>query len=96
MCGAGYLSSQTQLVHFGLGDAERVEVLRVRWPSGRVQVFKDLPANRRLHIVEGKATLKEVQLNSPRLLSGMAMGPEMGPEIGPDHGSPRLSWVLMR
>ena len=74
VCGAGYLSSQTRLVHFGLGDAERVEELRVRWPSGRVQVFKDIPANRRLHMVEGESTLKEVPLNSSRVLSDTRAG----------------------
>ncbi len=69
VCGAGYLSSQTRLVHFGLGKAERVEELRVRWPSGRVQVFKDIAANHRLHLVEGKSKLKEVPLNGSRPLS---------------------------
>ena len=36
-------------VHFGLGEAEKVEQLKIQWPSGKVQVLRDLPAN--CHIV---------------------------------------------
>ena len=36
-------------VHFGLGEAGRVDQLEIRWPSGKTQVLKDIPAN--AHIV---------------------------------------------
>ncbi len=32
--------------HFGLGGAERVDRLRVRWPSGKVQEFEGIAADR--------------------------------------------------
>ncbi len=70
VCGAGYLSSQTRLVHFGLGDAASVDELRVQWPSGRQQVFENLSVNRRLHIVEGEDTPEKVDLRSSGLLAG--------------------------
>ena len=40
-------------VHFGLGQAARVDKLTVTWPSGLVQEWKDVVANRRLRLTEG-------------------------------------------
>ena len=37
----------------GVGDAERVDRLTVRWPSGRVQSFSGIPTDRRVRITEG-------------------------------------------
>jgi hypothetical protein len=51
--GTSYLSQNAMSLHFGLGAAERVERLDVRWPDGRVQSIRDLPPGRRLRIVAG-------------------------------------------
>ena len=51
----GYLSGQAPELHFGLGAAERIAELRVRWPSQRLQVFRDLAADRRYTITEPPA-----------------------------------------
>jgi hypothetical protein len=48
----GYLSANDLRLHFGLGRQPRVERLEVRWPSGRLQVLEDLPANQLLTLVE--------------------------------------------
>jgi enediyne biosynthesis protein E4 len=48
----GYLSSQEPAAHFGLGDAEQIAELRVTWPSGARQVFRNLKANRRYIVTE--------------------------------------------
>lgn len=42
----GYTSANDPVIHFGLGDAKRVDRLEIRWPSGHVQTFVDLPADR--------------------------------------------------
>ncbi|MCL4176367.1 MAG: VCBS repeat-containing protein [Verrucomicrobia bacterium] len=39
-------------LHFGLGDATKVDVLRIEWPSGIVQELKDVPANQILAVTE--------------------------------------------
>ncbi len=33
-------------IHFGLGSNDRVDKMTIRWPSGRVQTFTDVPADR--------------------------------------------------
>jgi hypothetical protein len=43
--GGSYISTGDRRVHFGLGGATRVDRVEVRWPSGRVEVRSDLPAN---------------------------------------------------
>ncbi len=46
-------SWHTELVaHFGLGDAARVEALRIEWPSGIVQEFQDLTVDQSLTVAE--------------------------------------------
>ena len=55
----GYLSSSEPVVHFGLGGAERIQNVEIRWPSGTVQRWEDLPVNRRFVVTEpadGEAT----------------------------------------
>jgi tetratricopeptide (TPR) repeat protein len=44
--GASYLSQSTRTVHFGLGTAERIDSLEVRWPDGKVDTHRNLDANR--------------------------------------------------
>jgi hypothetical protein len=48
---SSYLSQNALTVHFGV-PAGRAERLLVRWPSGRLQALADLPAGRRLLVVE--------------------------------------------
>ena len=48
--GSGFLSQHSQELHFGLGSADAVEELRVRWPSGTERVWRNLAANR-LYVV---------------------------------------------
>ena len=50
--GAGYLASSSQVLHFGLGAAETVDELEIRWPSGGRQLFEGLRVNQRLSILE--------------------------------------------
>jgi enediyne biosynthesis protein E4 len=49
---ASYLSSNDVRVHFGLGDAKRIQRIEVRWPSGTQQVLNDVAVNQILVIKE--------------------------------------------
>jgi hypothetical protein len=54
-----YLSSQDPRVLVGLGTASRVASVRVRWPSGTVEEWKDLPADRYLTLKEETSAAKK-------------------------------------
>ena len=51
--GGGYFSQSDLRVHFGLGKAQKVDLLEIRWPSGQVDTVKDLAVNRLVTIKEG-------------------------------------------
>ncbi len=46
----GWQSSVDPAVHFGLGESESVDTLRVVWPGGRVQILLDVAANRYIEV----------------------------------------------
>jgi enediyne biosynthesis protein E4 len=50
--GGDLFNGHATLAHFGLGDAEQVDVLRIEWPSGIVQELTDLEPNQMLTVVE--------------------------------------------
>lgn len=50
--GSGFLSCSQIAPFFGLGKAVKVDRLEVHWPSGRIQVVKNVQANQRLTIRE--------------------------------------------
>ncbi len=48
----GYASSSTSLVHFGTGKLEKIERIEIRWPSGAVQVLRNVATNQVLEVCE--------------------------------------------
>ncbi|RPJ54410.1 MAG: CRTAC1 family protein [Acidobacteria bacterium] len=49
---SGYGSSNDRRVHFGLGTMTSIKALEIRWPSGRVQILRDLPVDRFMVVKE--------------------------------------------
>jgi len=62
--GGSFQSASDPRIHLGLGDVEKVDELEVRWPSGRVDRFQDLPTKGGLLIRERET--------EPRPLPGFA------------------------
>jgi hypothetical protein len=54
----GYYSASDLRTHFGLGEATKVDLVEIRWPSGAVDTLKDLDVNRLYVIEEGGKILK--------------------------------------
>jgi len=52
--GSSFGSSEDPRLHFGLGDAARVESVEVRWPFGATQRFGPLDAGHLFELVEGR------------------------------------------
>ncbi len=50
--GGSFMSQHMRPAHFGLGSAERVDRLTVRWPSGIVQSLVDVPVRRHITVTE--------------------------------------------
>jgi enediyne biosynthesis protein E4 len=48
----GYASSSPQAVHFGTGKLERIDRIEIRWPSGTVQVLRNVATNQFLEVGE--------------------------------------------
>jgi hypothetical protein len=53
--GASYLTASDPRLLFGLGEADRVDALQVRWPSGRVERVGGFRADRYVTITEEQA-----------------------------------------
>ena len=58
----GYYSASDLRIHFGLGEAKKVDVVEIRWPSGAVDTLKDLDVNRLYVVEEGGKILKNEAL----------------------------------
>ncbi|MFZ0420964.1 MAG: CRTAC1 family protein [Candidatus Sulfotelmatobacter sp.] len=59
--GGSYISQNDLRVHFGLGKAEKVDVIEIRWPSGQVDTLKDVKANQLVFVKEGQGISRTVQ-----------------------------------
>ncbi|HWT01073.1 MAG TPA: CRTAC1 family protein [Pyrinomonadaceae bacterium] len=59
--GAGYSSQNDQRLHFGLGDATRIDKLEVVWPNGTVESFSVPGVDRVLTISQGKGDSEKIR-----------------------------------
>ena len=63
--GGSYLSSNDPRLHFGLGAARFMDEVEIRWPSGKLEVLKDLPADFIYTVVEGAGVKTKTPLPEP-------------------------------
>jgi hypothetical protein len=52
--GGSHLSSNDMRVHFGLGDAKKIESMEIGWPSGAVEKLKPSVIDRIVTVSEGQ------------------------------------------
>jgi hypothetical protein len=67
MSGGSFYSSNSLALHFGLGKAEVVDRLQIRWPGGTVQSWEHVPVNRKVVATEGSPELRQ---ELPRIRGG--------------------------
>jgi hypothetical protein len=53
-------------VHFGIGKAEKVDLLEIRWPSGLVETLKDIKPNQLIVVKEGEGIVRSRQFERPK------------------------------
>ena len=51
--GDGYLSQSSKWLHFGLGDASEIEFVRVRWPDGTEDEYREIKTGGRYRLTQG-------------------------------------------
>ncbi len=59
--GSGWFSQNSSIVHFGLNNAETVDEIEIRWPSGLVEKFNNIQTNKLLKIIEGDSRITSVR-----------------------------------
>ena len=64
--GGSYQAAGDPRIHFGLGDADRVESIEIHWPSGRVDRLGPLPADAGYLIREGALQGEPIRSFPPR------------------------------
>lgn len=55
----GYMTGVEPVTHFGLGKATEIESLKVVWPSGKEQTFKNLKSGQHYRITEASEAPKQ-------------------------------------
>jgi hypothetical protein len=60
--GRSYQSDFGKRLHFGLGQHSKIDEIRVNWIGGGTDVFRDVPLDRLITVVEGS---RELRLSSP-------------------------------
>jgi enediyne biosynthesis protein E4 len=68
--GGSYISQSDLRVHFGLGKAEKVELIEVRWPSGQIDTLKDVKSNQVIFVKEGQGIVHTMQFGAPKSAKG--------------------------
>jgi hypothetical protein len=64
--GGSYFSQSDLRVHFGLGSAQKVDKVEIRWPNGNTDVLGALEANRLYTVQEGGKILKADDLTGAK------------------------------
>jgi hypothetical protein len=67
--GGSYLSQNDLRLHFGLGSTNKIDLVEVRWPSGKTESFKDVAADKIYAITEGQGIKEMVALPAPESLA---------------------------
>ncbi|MGH9147951.1 MAG: CRTAC1 family protein [Vicinamibacterales bacterium] len=59
--GSSYLGQNDLRQHFGLGRTERIDQLELRWPSGQLEVLRDVPIDHFITVVEGQGVTRRTR-----------------------------------
>jgi hypothetical protein len=62
--GSSFYSQNSPELHFGLGEATRIEKLEVKWPSGGSQSWINLGVDCKIEATEGQEQLRQVTFKS--------------------------------
>jgi hypothetical protein len=64
--GGSYFSQNDLRIHFGVGSAQKVDLLEIRWPSGTVDALKDVAVNQLVYVKEGEGIVRNVSFTKEK------------------------------
>lgn len=70
----GYLSATENIAHFGLGDFEKIDTLKVVWESGKTQEKYNITANQELEIRENEGAATNSSSMASNLFENISIG----------------------
>jgi hypothetical protein len=68
--GGGYFSQNDLRVHFGIGKAEKVDLLEIRWPSGLVEKVENIKPNQVIFVKEGQGVVRTMRFPEGKAEAG--------------------------
>ncbi len=63
--GGSYYSQNSFTLYFGVGKAEKVDRIEIRWPNGETQSWGEVAVNRTLHMTEGQESFGQTVFQTP-------------------------------
>ena len=72
--GGSYLSQNDLRLHFGLGPADKVDRVEVRWPSGSTQTLQNLASDRFYIVKEGEGIVTSDRVRPDRAKASAVAG----------------------
>jgi len=64
--GGSYLSQNDLRVHFGLGTAQKIDSVEIRWPSGEIENLPGMPADQFYAVLEGQGIVPAERIRPSR------------------------------
>lgn len=62
--GGSYLSQNDLRLHFGVGPAETVDLLEIRWPSGTIDRMQKVPTNQLVWVKENQGVVRSIKFRN--------------------------------
>jgi len=89
--GTGFLSQHSKELFFGLGNGRDAVAMSVRWPSGLVDEFPDVPRNHRIVVDEGKPAFEAAPF---RPVAGRPAGTPLDDKQSTARADSVSTWLL--
>jgi hypothetical protein len=64
--GGSYISQNDLRVQFGIGKAEKIDLLEIRWPSGQIDTLKEIKPNQLIYVKEGEGIVRTERFDRPK------------------------------
>jgi len=81
VAGDGYLAQSSKWLHFGLGQAESVDRVTIRWPAGDVETVRIPAVDARYRLVEGTGKVEPIAARGIELAAVAATSVAPAPPV---------------